>query len=218
MKDKGLDWLDMKLCPVCGKKFPILYPQIWVYKKQTTWNRYKYFCSWTCLRADEKKGAENNMARMKKDGTPAKKPGPKKTVIEKDIDKIYEAEQEAQDAPPETMGEAMGAIMDTANKFMDFCDEVTGAKQETRYTFAPDGEHLQKITEPLRYDGFTVSAIRKDFGRYSRDTFNKTEYLDYESNDGEEISMPVEAWRSFLKELYSAARVLGVDLDEKNPS
>ena len=217
MTTKGLDFLETKLCPVCRKYFSVLYPHLWRYKVQTTSNRYKYFCSWKCLRADEK-GVNDEMARMKKDGTPAKKPGPKKTVIEKDIDKIYEAEQEAQDAPPETLGEAMGAVMDTANKFMDFCDEVTGAKQETRYTFAPDGEHLQKITEPLKYDGFTVSAIRKDFGRYSRDTFNKTEYLDYESNDGDEISMPVEAWRRFLKELYSAARVLGVDLDEKSPS
>ena len=63
------------ICSQCGKEFCAMYPDLWRYKK---WN--KWFCSWHCLRADEK-GEEDNMTsttRMKKDGTPAKKPGPKK--------------------------------------------------------------------------------------------------------------------------------------------
>lgn len=61
-------------CSECGKHFDILYPDLWAYKTGS-----KIFCSWHCLRADERK-EEDEMARLKKDGTPAKKPGPKKAV------------------------------------------------------------------------------------------------------------------------------------------
>ena len=62
-------------CSWCGKEFTVLYPDLWVYKVGKKW-----FCTWKCLRADEKKG-EDEMPRMKKDGTPAKKPGPRKERV-----------------------------------------------------------------------------------------------------------------------------------------
>ena len=89
---------------------------------------------------------------------------------------------------------------------------------EDKITFAPDGEHLMRIRQPLRYEGFTVTAIKKDYGRYEKSELSGTEYLDFEANDGEEISMPVKSWKAFLKELKEAAKVLGVDLDEADPA
>ncbi len=65
---------SMGHCSQCGKDFPMLYPHLWRYK---TGN--KLFCSWHCLRADERK-EEDEMARLKKDGTPWGKPGPKKAA------------------------------------------------------------------------------------------------------------------------------------------
>ena len=67
---------SMGHCSQCGKDFSMLYPHLWRYK---TGN--KLFCSWHCLRADERK-EDNEMARLKKDGTPAKKPGPRKSIAE----------------------------------------------------------------------------------------------------------------------------------------
>ena len=64
-------------CSWCGKEFTVLYPDLWAYKVGKKW-----FCTWKCLRADEKKG-EDEMPRMKKDGTPAKKPGRKKPEVYK---------------------------------------------------------------------------------------------------------------------------------------
>ena len=61
-------------CSECGKHFDILYPDLWAYKTGS-----KIFCSWHCLRADERK-EEDEMARLKKDGTPWGKPGPRKTT------------------------------------------------------------------------------------------------------------------------------------------
>ena len=65
------------ICNWCKKEFTVLYPDLWAYRVGKKW-----FCTWKCLRADEKKG-EDEMARMKKDGAPAKKPGPRaKNLLE----------------------------------------------------------------------------------------------------------------------------------------
>ena len=77
-------------CVQCNREFVALYPQLWAYKRGI-----KMFCSWHCLRAYERK-EEHEMARLKKDGTPAKKPGPKKAVeIQKvkDLPKVEIPEQ-----------------------------------------------------------------------------------------------------------------------------
>ena len=66
------------ICSQCGKEFTVLYPELWAYKAKNKW-----FCTWKCLRKDEK--GENDM-RMKKDGTPAAKPG-RKPKINKDWEK-----------------------------------------------------------------------------------------------------------------------------------
>ena len=41
-------------CPVCGKKFVILYPHLYVYRRGSgKW--LKYFCSYTCIREFDRK-------------------------------------------------------------------------------------------------------------------------------------------------------------------
>lgn len=72
-------------CCVCGKDFDVLYPDLWRFRNKNRW-----FCSWGCLRADEKKkGSEEEMARMKKDGTPAAKPGRKPAEV-RTVEKVPE--------------------------------------------------------------------------------------------------------------------------------
>ena len=45
-----------KTCRCCGKKFDVLYPQQWAYKKaKARGGGYDYLCSWKCLRAEEQK-------------------------------------------------------------------------------------------------------------------------------------------------------------------
>ena len=73
---------NMGHCSQCGKDFPMLYPHLWRYK---TGN--KLFCSWHCLRADERK-EEDEMARLKKDGTPWGKSGPKTAVKVEKVPKV----------------------------------------------------------------------------------------------------------------------------------
>ena len=51
----------IKNCPVCGKAFEVLYPDLWRYKRDMT-----FLCSWGCMRAlDDKKGVNRDMALTK---------------------------------------------------------------------------------------------------------------------------------------------------------
>lgn len=48
---------EVRICRNCGRQFGVLHPTRWAYKRPKG-ARYEYFCSWGCLRADEKKGSE----------------------------------------------------------------------------------------------------------------------------------------------------------------
>lgn len=67
-----------------------------------------------------------------------------------------------------------------------------------------------KINQPLMHSGKKAIGWEGDFGVYIYD--RKHGYIDYESNDGEEISMPVDAWREWLKEIGEIAQLMGVEL------
>lgn len=67
-----------------------------------------------------------------------------------------------------------------------------------------------KITKPLTHSGKKAIGWEGDFGTYIYD--RRQEYIDYESNDGEEISMPVASWREWLKEIREVAQLLGVEV------
>jgi len=63
MAGDGTDWLEMKKCRSCGKKFPVLYPQLWRYKRMNG-SRTEYFCSWGCLRKSEPKEERKDETEM----------------------------------------------------------------------------------------------------------------------------------------------------------
>ena len=95
---------------------------------------------------------------------------------------------------PETAG-----MQDAADEFFGKCEDM-GLM-----------ENRSPITKPIGYEGFTVRAVQGSFGRYSYSE-TRTAYIDYENNDGDELSMTLEQWRAFLDELRRAALVLGVEL------
>lgn len=69
-------------CRICGKEFEVLYPELWRYVRAK-----RYLCSWKCLRLYDQKGSEDMYTKVKKDGTPAKKPGPApKTITDPDVE------------------------------------------------------------------------------------------------------------------------------------
>lgn len=50
------DNYSQKICPVCKKEFTVLWPHQWSYKRGRKLGQCTYYCSWTCLRALDKKG------------------------------------------------------------------------------------------------------------------------------------------------------------------
>ena len=82
----------MHICPVCGRRHLIHQPEFWPYRRGST-----MYCSDNCLFVDatrdlqlmhkaiHKRKEAKKMARVKKDGTPAKKPG-KKTIMDPDVE------------------------------------------------------------------------------------------------------------------------------------
>ena len=90
--------------------------------------------------------------------------------------------------------------------------KVTGTGELPKNSIYASAEILDKrITKPVNYDGFKVRAVSGVFGRYSYSEA-RSAYIDYENNDGDELSMTLEQWRGFLDELHRAALVLGVEL------
>lgn len=116
-----------------------------------------------------------------------------------------------------TLADAMDGMQDAADKFFGQVPslKVDGAlrietPEKNRIEVAEVPE-VPKITKPVNYDGFTVRAVTGSFGTYHYSE-SRSAYIDYEDNDGEELSMTVEQWRAFLDELRRAALILGVEL------
>lgn len=58
-------WMpDDRKCRNCGKRFTVLHPTRWAYKRPKG-HLYEYFCSWSCLRADEKKDERKEEKEVK---------------------------------------------------------------------------------------------------------------------------------------------------------
>jgi len=93
---------------------------------------------------------------------------------------------------------AMAGMKQAADEFFGKCEEM-GLKV---------GE--PKITKPLMHSGKTAIGWEGAFGTYIYD--RKHGYIDYESNDGEEMSMPVDAWKDWMEEIREVAALLGVEL------
>ena len=103
------------------------------------------------------------------------------------------------ETPEKTLADAMTGMKDAADDFFGACKDM-GLKMDA-----------QKITKPVVFDGFTIRAVSGVYGRYSYSE-TRSAYIDYEDNDGNELSMTLEQWRGFLDELNHAARVMGVEL------
>ena len=113
-----------KKCNICGKEFCVPHPTRWGYKEkisETNGGRYKYFCSWKCLRKAEQKGSEGK-ENMEK-GATRKKPGPKpkkaeaeKPAVELVYDPSIKEEYEQELAEREARGRRIAEKLDKADR------------------------------------------------------------------------------------------------------
>ena len=202
----------MRTCAICGKEIDILYPEYWRYKRGgTPTNPKAWLCSWKCLRIwdDPKKRKEaEEMARMKKDGTPAAKPGRKpkeekpKVILQYDesIREEYRREQEA-----------MAAAVEQPQPETEWIQaaEVYGEPEEVKKMDAVVKEAAEEYFRELDKHLWTVTAIRsEEWGEFYFD--EKHRCIDWRHPGGEEVSLPLADWVRLPEVIPQILKMLGV--------
>lgn len=120
--------------------------------------------------------------------------------------------QEAYDRLPKEMPRAKAAPM-RVKKTPAKKPAVTKVTEVTEVTEPVTELTPAKIRKPLNYDGMTIRAVEGEFGKYHFSDVNGKQWIDYEDKEGADmLSMTVEQWRGFMKELKHAAAILGVEL------
>jgi len=219
-------------CPVCGKGFEVLWPHLWAYKRNGL-----YVCTWKCLRAGDRKG-ENNVGAPKKftkemeeEAVRIALEGRSPLQYLKECgsmnpqQKWYEIKQKVKDADPETFAklpkriqrkdavkpvetpegeysaaDAMEGMQDAADEFFGKCEDMC-IRTEGR----------PKITKPVNYDGYDVTAIRHPaLGEFYYD--RKFNSIDWRTEEGDEVSMAPAMWRELTEQLSKIMEILGVEL------
>ena len=214
----------VRKCSVCGKQFGVLHPDRWAYKWRTGMNSFKWFCSWRCLREKEKENEKMELEPIVRPHriTPEEKAEAVRRAIEDGSPYEYlnglgikapystwkHLKQHLKDHDPETYAKL-------PERFRGGHGGRPKKAEEPEAAVAAPVKEEPKAMSPLKHEGFTVRAVQGDFGRYSFDPHTSPtgqQYLDYANEAGDELSMTIEQWRSFIKELRDAAKVLGVEL------
>lgn len=226
-----------KTCAQCGREFGVSYPDQWAYKTGAA--RKKFFCSWSCLRQAETEG-KINMTKLTLDdknyavkialdgGNPleyiracgVKNAAESWMKIKNDLKlKDPETWEKLPKRLPQVKKEE--AVPDPATMVQGSVRPVLTQKSiEETFLKVKDitPKEIQKhmkpevLDHPVLYSGFVVTAVEGEYGRYFHDKTSIGDYIDYESKDGDELSLTVDQWREFLKELHRAAEALGVKL------
>ena len=212
--EAAAEFLGDKYCPVCGKRFTVLWPHLWSYKRGKP--NTKYYCSWKCLRKLDKEAEEAEMERkhiinkeirekavqmalngedpkpyLKDCGcnNPAKAWGNIRQRVKTEDPKTYEALLQKPGKAKES---------EPAEEFMEKCQELD-LKVNEKYPVKKlaEGSDLKPI------------AWRGKIGKYIYD--EKNNIIDFDT-DLETISLSVDGWRIFLKVFKAAAQLMGVDL------
>ena len=191
----------MAICPICGRRTCIHWPEHWVYRRGST-----YYCSDNCMYVDatrdmqmmhkaihKRKEAWKNMARMKKDGTPAKKPGRKPAAV-----KLSElAEKMAEDG--------VQLVYDPS-----IAEEYRREQAEKQDALEEEVRNLPPVKaaepEPDPWDMFDVTAVRGKIGEFYYDRDHGT--VDWRNDYGEEVSLPPEEWRRLADKIPLILRAL----------
>ena len=72
----GLEKDDTRVCAVCKKRFDVLFPDQWRFKKMIGGRGWRYYCRWGHMRKEEREKEMQKAANKKQEAKP------KKTVTE----------------------------------------------------------------------------------------------------------------------------------------
>ena len=237
-----LEFYGDKRCPVCGKRFTVMWPHQWAFKRGKP--NPKFYCSWKCLRTLDKENGDDKPVKHAKVALEDKKKAVEIALAGGDPLKYlkdhgagnawsmwYGIKENLKVREPETYRKLPDLRLkgnsrkkpetEKAEEAPTLADAMTGMKDATDDFFGKceemglkmDNPEKSKITKPVNYDGFNVRAVEGKFGSYHFQEIGGKQWIDYENKEGaDELSMTVDQWRGFIAEIREAARVLGVEL------
>ena len=195
----------IKNCPVCGKAFEVLYPDLWRYKRDMT-----FLCSWGCMRAlDDKKGVNRDMALTK---------AQKQAVIEM----LLNGEN------PNEFIKNCGIKNPTCTvwnlkQYLKKYDRETWEKLQPKPAAPaveipeapvkaeiPERPAPVQVPEKPKLIEYRVTGISTEAGDFQY--FRKQGFLDWTTLDGTAVSMSLAEWAALMRVFPEVVRVLGVDL------
>ena len=237
-----LEFYGDKRCPICGKRFTVMWPHQWAFKRGKP--NPKFYCSWKCLRTLDKENGDDKPVKHAKVALEDKKKAVEIALAGGDPLKYlkdhgagnawsmwYGIKENLKVREPETYRKLPDLRLkgnsrkkpetEKAEEAPTLADAMTGMKEATDDFFGKceemglkmDNPEKSKITKPVNYDGFNVRAVEGKFGSYHFQEIGGKQWIDYENKEGaDELSMTVDQWRGFIAEIREAARVLGVEL------
>ena len=233
----GTEWLGDRNCPVCGKNFSALYPDLWRYKYNTG-KKVLFYCSYGCKREAEKERDEMKKLTL----------GQKKKAVQIAVDggnplgfledlgiknsaeawskikahlKEFDPDTYAQlpkrlpqrvqkaEAPKVVLVEDKpeGTLADAVQGMTEAANQFFGACEAMGLNMEPPEK--PKITRPMNYMGLDITAVKPpDLGEFYYD--HKYGTIDWRF-EGEEISIKPDDWKRLLEWLPTILKVLGVD-------
>lgn len=237
-----LEFYGDNRCPVCGKRFTVMWPHQWAFKRGKP--NPKFYCSWKCLRTLDKENGDDKPVKHAKVALEDKKKAVEIALAGGDPLKYlkdhgagnawsmwYGIKENLKVREPETYRKLPDLRLkgnsrkkpetEKAEEAPTLADAMTGMKEATNDFFGKceemglkmDKPKQPKITQPVNYDGFSVRAVEGKFGSYHFQEIGGKQWIDYENKEGaDELSMTVDQWRGFIAEIREAALVLGVEL------
>lgn len=192
-------------CPVCGKVFDVLYPNLWRYRRDG-----RYICSFSCVRLIDK--GETKMEKFTKE----QRAEAIRIALEGGNPKEY-LRSIGSTCPDNLWYYMKGQLRKNDPETYEQLAKVAGAKKpaEKAPVLKVDGALQIRTKAPEKVtvqpdDGFRICGVRGQLGSWHFEG----KVMDYSGINGDELYMPVEDWKLFLKELRKAAAMLGVVLGE----
>lgn len=224
----------MNKCPECGKLFPVMWPHLWVYKRDN-----KYLCSYGCMRAYDKRHERKDVEIM------AEMFGSRLAQLDAIVKEIEEGRDPlvmlkergyanpgqtyqntkrwAQDNYPETAEKLPGSLKEWKKQLKAQKAEVP---EKALQVETPEGEFatvkaadiVKAVNKPIQ--GFdeqdfdertTVTAIRVEgLGEFYYN--RKFNCIDWRTVAGEEVSLGPAWWIQLTEDLPMVMKKLGVEL------
>lgn len=209
--------MSIHRCVFCREEFEVLYPELWAYRLPGS---NSFFCSWRCLRADEKRGRDKKMSGMKKMITPEMEKKAVQIAIDGGDPRPYLRDECGSRNPVAMWGHIRAKVRDQdPETFLKLPGSLKSARTEAKAepkaepkeakSEPADAGKLPKITKPVSYAGLEVSAVRDpNLGEFYRDHDHNC--VDWRTGMGEEVRLSVEGWKIMAERLAKILQVLGV--------